>query len=49
MLGAGDELQDHAPRLGLGDPGAQGLHPAGRLRGQELLRPPDILNTFVLS
>src|SRR5437773_4451533 len=49
MLRAGDELQDHAARLGLGDPGAQGLHPAGRLRGQELLRPPDTLNTFVLS
>src|SRR6266550_197556 len=49
MLRTGDELQDHPPRLGLGDAGAEGLHPAGRLRGQQLLRTPNILNTFVLS
>src|SRR6266480_6762241 len=49
MLRAGDELQDHPPRLGLGDASAQGLHPTRRRRGQELLRTPDILNTFVLS
>jgi hypothetical protein len=36
VLRAGVELDHHAPRLGLGDPGAQQLHPAVLPAGQQL-------------
>src|SRR5438094_5323928 len=41
---AGGELEDDAARPRLGHPGAQGLHPAGRLGGQQLARPLEVLD-----
>src|SRR5256885_5309927 len=47
VLRPGDQLEDDTARLGLPDPRAERLHPAGRLGAEQRPGPLHILNTFV--
>src|SRR2546423_3452951 len=47
VLRPGDQLEDDTARLGLRDPRAERLHPAGRLGAEQRPGPLHILNTFV--
>jgi hypothetical protein len=44
--GTGDQLENDATGRRFRDPGAQSLHPTGRLGLEQGLRPAEVLNTF---